>query len=139
MNYKKIYLYVISVKMDGTLPVPAQLVTEGNMSENFKKFRQKFENYLLASGASTKSDDVQRATLLHIIGDDRLDIYNTLDIKCADAEKGITVKDILTAFEKYFNPRKNEVYERYLFFNIHQESGQNINDFIVKLKTQAKQ
>ena len=42
--------------------------------------------YLLASGLDDESEDKKIAVLLHCIGEDALEIYNTLDILYEDAE-----------------------------------------------------
>jgi len=53
-----------------------QLKLEGNMRENWKRFKQLFDIYLLASGWN-KSDDRKIAILLNLIGEDALEVYNT--------------------------------------------------------------
>ena len=122
---------------------PSPLVFQGNLPENFRRFKQKFNLYLLASGGSTKPIETQNAILLYVIGDEGLEVYNTLTITPRNDDAGnaipINTVDILNAFEQYCNPRKNVVYERYKFFNIKQEEGQLIDDFITQLKLQARQ
>ena len=51
--------------MEGALVPPSGLALTGNLPGNFRRFKQKFELYLLASGGSSKSADVQKAILLH--------------------------------------------------------------------------
>ena len=126
----------------GTLLPPKPLILQGNLPENFRRFKQRFNLYLLASGNSTKADNIKNAILLHVIGDEALEIYNTLTVTQRNNAEGepidINTEDILLAFENYCNPRRNVVYERYKFFIIKQTEGQPIDEYITKLKTQAK-
>ena len=105
--------------MEGALVPTPGLALTGNLPENFRRFKQKFELYLLASGGSSKSADVQKAILLHVIGDDAQEIYNTLTITPRTNDDGAAIpedtSDILNSFEEYCNPRRNVVYERDMF------------------------
>ena len=56
---------------------PGPLSLQGNLSENWRRWKQRFELYLTASGTSEKDASVQSATLLHIAGEDALEVYNT--------------------------------------------------------------
>ena len=49
----------------------------GNMAENWKKFSERFQLYLMASGANGKSDKTRIALLLHIMGEEAIDIFNS--------------------------------------------------------------
>ena len=51
---------------------------EGNLSENWRRWVQRFDLYLTASGKIEKDEKVQCAILLHgTIGEEALEIYNT--------------------------------------------------------------
>ena len=53
----------------GQFRLPPQLdVNSGNVSENFKRWKQQVEVYLAASGASEKDDKVQTAIILNCAG-----------------------------------------------------------------------
>ena len=53
------------------------LCLSGDITENWKKWKQIWNLYSLASGASEKGKSVQYVILLHMIGEESLDIYNT--------------------------------------------------------------
>ena len=59
--------------MDKLQP-PGPLALQGNLSENWK---QRFELYSAASGLNEKDEKIQSATLLHVIGEEALEVYNT--------------------------------------------------------------
>ena len=61
-------------KWDGSSK-PTRTVT--TVAENFKKFKQSFEIFQVASGLESKAKEIQSMTLLHVVGSDALEIYNT--------------------------------------------------------------
>ena len=61
------------------LPPPEALdLSGGNISANWKKFKQKYTNYKIATGISSKDSATRVATLLTVIGNDAIDVFNTL-------------------------------------------------------------
>ena len=61
------------------LPPPEQLdLSGGNISENWKKFKQKFTTYEIATGINKKKSGTRVATLLTVIGKDAIDVFNTI-------------------------------------------------------------
>ena len=46
---------------------PEPLSLDGNLSENWRRWQQRFELYLEASGVSEKAEKTQAATLLHVV------------------------------------------------------------------------
>ena len=59
------------------LPPPPGLQLTGNVSDNWAKFRQKLEIYFEATGAAGKAERVKTSILLHVIGEEALELYNT--------------------------------------------------------------
>lgn len=116
------------------LIVPLQ-INSGNLTDQWRLWRQKFENYLIASETNNKSEEVQCAQLLHFLGDDALQIYNSFSLTASERNK---VKTLLQKFEEYFIPKKNLTYERYKFFNLHQGANETIEQFVTELRNQAK-
>ena len=84
---------------------PEQLSFEGNVAENWRKWKQRFELFSAASGLGDKDEKVQSATLLHVAGPDTLKIYNTFSWDTEGDEN--KVEKIKERFEGYCNPRKN--------------------------------
>ena len=83
---------------------PGPLNLQGNLSENWRKWKQCFELYLIPSGINEKDDTVKSATLLHVAGEDALEIYNTFTWEEeGDDKKTDKIMDKLAA---YCNPRK---------------------------------
>ena len=59
------------------LKPPTGLQLTGNLSENWRKFKQRFEIYSIASGLNEKAEEIQVASLLHLVGEDALEVFDT--------------------------------------------------------------
>lgn len=55
---------------------PSLNVIEGNVSENYKKWKRQVDVYLMASGAVKKDKEVQIAIILNCAGPQIIDIYD---------------------------------------------------------------
>lgn len=106
------------------LGLPLKL-SEGNISANWKKFKQKYVTYEIATGISSKYSATRVATLLTVIGNDAIDVFNTLTWDEEGDEKKI--EKVLLKFEKPCEPKKNVNNERYKFFSRAHESGESID------------
>lgn len=69
---------------------------------------------MTALGASDKGEEVKIAILLHTIGEEALEVYNTFTVTTAD-EDDITMEGVLKTFKDYCSPQKNVVFERHQF------------------------
>lgn len=115
---------------------PEPLSLHGNLSENWRRWKQRFQLYLTASGTSEKDESVQSATLLHVAGEDALEVYNTFTWDNADDQNKIN--KIYEKFEAYCNPRKNVTYERHIFNTRNQQPDETIDHYVTDLKLKAK-
>ena len=101
---------------------------QGNIAENWQRWKQHFEIYMVASGKNSKSDEVKAATFLHIAGPEALEIFNTLSFDDAGDDKKLVEK-----FEAYCIPRKNVTWERHVFNTRNQQSGKSIDQYVTDL------
>ena len=113
---------------------PAALNFNGNLKENWRRFKQQFDIYNIASGTAERDDKVQAMTLLHVVGAEAIEVYNTFTWDGKDKEK---VADICEKFEAYCNPRKNITYERHMFNTRVQKEGELIDAYVTELKQRA--
>ena len=51
---------------------------QGNTDQKWKKFKQKWNNYEIATGVAKKDKPTRVATLLTVIGEEAVDVYNTV-------------------------------------------------------------
>ena len=75
-----------------------------------------------------RNDSQKRAALLHLVGDEVQDIFETL------AEVGTTYEQAITKLDIHSDNKKNIPFERCVFHEAGQESGENIDSYVTKLK-----
>ena len=97
------------------------LSLEGNTSENWKGWKQRFELYLKATEADRKDKVIPVAILLHCIGEDGLEAFKTFEFEREEDKKKIDV--VLTKYDDYCSPRKNTLFERFKVWNRSQQEG----------------
>ena len=61
--------------------LPSPLSLEGNSGENGKHWSQRFELYLKATEADKKDEEIRVAILLHCVGEDGLEVFNTFEFE----------------------------------------------------------
>ena len=103
---------------------PEPLSLEGNLSENWRRWKQRFELYRNASGISGKEEKTQAATLLHMVRAEALEVYN--NFTWDNNGDNMKVKQIMAKFEAYCNPRR----ERHVSNNRNQLPGEPIDHFM---------
>ena len=81
---------------------PGALNLNGNLRENWQRWVQRFELFLTASEKVKETEKVQCGILLHLIGDEALEIYNTFTFSESEDRDKLSV---LKKFEDYVNPR----------------------------------
>ena len=90
------------------LPVFPKFETNGNtfsLGHTWGKYLQKLENSFV--GMNTESRKRRKALLLHYLGDDVFDIYQTL----SDTRDEKGYEETKAALTKYFKPQVNEEFE----------------------------
>ena len=120
--------------MDG-FHEPSALIFDGNTYENWRRFKQQYDIYLTDSGSEKKDDSIKIAILLNIAGEDAIEVFNTFQFPEGDEKK---LDKVLEQFERYCNPRKNVVFERYQFWQITQKDSETVDQFVTRLKNKEK-
>lgn len=90
----------------------------------------------MATGIDETSDKKRVCTLLSVIGEDAVKVYDTFEY--VDGESADSVEDVLTKFEEYCSPRKNTIYERYKFQCRNQEAGESGSQYMTELRHMAE-
>ena len=116
------------------IPVPAPLSTDGDQYANWEFFRSQWENYEIATGLFENQDKRRVATLISVMGKDCYRIFEHLDITSEQRKK---VDAILSKLEEYFKPKRNVIYERYIFRTTQQEPNETISEYVTKLRRLA--
>lgn len=116
------------------LRTPSELSLQGNVAENWRRWKQRFQLYMEASEKNGKDDKLKVATLLNLIGEDALEVFNTYTL--TDAQ----MKDytyVMKLFDDYCEPKRNIVFERFKFFSACQSESDCIDAFVTDLKKLA--
>ena len=114
----------------------------GNVAEAWRKWRQSFELYLLASGGDEFPPARKRALFLHCIGEEGVELYNTMEFAkilvtnpVIDESKDLEV--IMARFEVHCCPRKNVTFERYIFHTRKQMEAEPAEVYVAELRKKA--
>ena len=112
------------------LPALKPLKLKGNLAENWRRWKQRYELFMTATEASKKSAKIQSSMLLHLIGEDALEVFNTFEFGLEeDKEKPV---EILKKFDK------NLTVERHIFNSRMQHPGESIDKCITDLRLKVK-
>jgi len=104
-------------------------------TDEWPKWKRRFEQYRLASGLSEKSDECQASTLLYCLGTDSDDVLTTTRISDDDRKK---YNKVLEKFDEYFKVRHNVIFERARFNRRNQHPGESAEDYITVLHQLAQ-
>ena len=90
------------VKMQA-LQQPPNLQLTCNVSENWRRFKQRFQLYLSAISADGKNAKTKASVFLHVVGEEALEVYNNFQFT-VEADK-MKLDKILEKFEAYCIPK----------------------------------
>jgi len=106
---------------------------DGNLSETWTLWKQRFTTYLKATENNKKDDGTKVAQLLTLIGEQGIRIYNTFTFtEETDKEK---LEPVLSKFDSHFRPKKNVAFERFKFLTCEQKPGQTLDQFITEVQS----
>ena len=118
---------------------PKPLVIESNTAasaENWKIWRQMWENYVIISGIDSQPPEYQTALFLHSIGADAMRIYNGLKFGIGDNRQSPV--DIINKFNSHFLGETKEIFERFKFNKRNQQDGETIDQYVGVLHSMSK-
>ena len=104
------------------------MVTAGDSVNNWEFFKQQWTDYEVATGLEEQHPKVRIATLRSVMGKECLQIL--LNLKLAEEER-------TDCMECYFKPKRNIVYERYMFNTCMQNVAEPIVRYVNRLRKQA--
>lgn len=114
---------------------PEELQMDGDLEAMWPLFRQRFLLYMKAAGASQWPNDQKVALFLTVAGPAALQLFNSFQMDPKEAED---LENVLAQFESYCMPRRNEIYERFLFRTRLQEANEPIEDFVADLQHKSR-
>ena len=114
------------------LPAIAPFKPHGDptsVSQRFAKWKKSFEYFLGASAIT--SDARKKATLLHLIGPEVQEIFDTLTPASESYES------TLNALDQHFSVQKNIPFERSVFHQCKQRQGESLEQYVTRLRQLA--
>lgn len=115
---------------DHVKPVDA-LVLDGNLAENWRRFKRNYNIFASAARVNGQTDDIKINTFLNAIGPSAVDLFDSFAL--TDVQREV-YQTVVESFEAYCNPRKNVIYERYMFNQRNQRDGEKFDEFLMDLK-----
>lgn len=113
------------------LTQPKPMIMEGDLGENWRKFKSNFNIYSKASGCTLKTQDIQAAILLHCVGQEAREIFESFDMTEEEKNKP---GEIITKFDAYFLPQTNKSIERHRFNTRVQLKGESFEAYVADLR-----
>lgn len=107
-----------------------------NMAENWKVWKQMWNNYVIIAKLGTQPPEYKVALFLHCIGVDALKIFNGFQFDTPDDRNNLS--KIIEKFDQYTIGELNETFERYNFNSRNQEENESIDAYVTALRTLAK-
>ena len=92
---------------------PKTLDTTTNIAENWKQFKQIWENYAIITNLTAQMEQYRVALLLHCLGPGAMKIYNGKQFTSETDHH--TLSKIIEKFDEFTIGEVNETYERYIF------------------------
>lgn len=112
-----------------------KLKLDGNIAENWKKFKRNFEIFMTAGDLNAKTDEIKIGCFLNAVGEDAVDVFDTFGLSEEDSKVYATV---VGAFENFCKPKKNTVYDRFLFYQRKQKEGEPFDTFLMDIRRLVK-
>ena len=114
---------------------PEYLSLQGNVSENWRQWKQRFVNFLEAKEASGKNDKVKIAMLLTCIGPEAHERFNHLQF--TEGEDKAKYDHVMDKLETHFQGIKRTVFTRYQFWTCARDE-RSFPEYISQLRTLAQ-
>ena len=115
---------------------PDYISLQGNVAENWRNWKQMFDNFLIAKEAHKKKDMIKIAMLLTCIGPEALDRYNNFTYEEDEDKKKYSV--VVKKFATHFSGLKRTVFSRYQFWTHPRGESQPFQEYLTNLQTMAK-
>ena len=108
----------------------------GEIPENWKLWKEKYDNYFVISRLDRETPEFQLAMFKHTIGDDALKVIKTFNY--AEGENSSDWRVVMAKIEKHCIGEVNEIYERYCFNMRDKLPTESVDSFVAELRNLAK-
>ena len=134
--------------MDKIQPPPQLKLAGGNLADSWEKFKDSLQWYLEATTLATENDTRKIAILLTVAGSEAQEVFRTFkynpailatnDEAAVPAETDKQYDTVLRKFTEFCVPRKNVIYERYVFHTRVQREEEQFDSFVTDLRLMSK-
>ncbi|KAG5870574.1 hypothetical protein JTB14_029721 [Gonioctena quinquepunctata] len=107
----------------------------GDLGSNWRKFKNNFSLYSIATGCKEKAKEVQAAVLLHCLGKEANEVLDTMDLT---ANERTDPDKIIKQLDVHFLPKSNPSVETHKFNSRNQLYGESFENFLAELKKIAR-
>ena len=114
------------------IPPPQPMNIRGNVAENWTFFDKSWKYYKKATKLDKEPAGVISATLYAVMGRETFEIAQNLPMTDREDEEVI-----LKALKDHFEPKRNTIFERYLFNTATQNEGEKIDSYLARLRKLA--
>lgn len=121
----------LTKKMSDLLRKPDILKMEGNLSENWRRWKRTYDCYFDAAELSEKTDKIKINTFFNLIGPDAVDTFDSFNLP---AIQSAVYQNVVKAFDDFCKPKQNTVYERFVFNERKQKEGEPFDTFHMDIK-----
>lgn len=121
---------IVRRKMDYIKRVE-ELKLDGNLCENWRRFKRNYDIFSAAAEVDGKDDKIKINTLLNAVGPEAVEVFDTFEL--TDQERA-SYDRVIEKFAEFCKPRKNPVYERYVFYQRTQHEGESFDVFLMDIK-----
>jgi len=112
------------------IPMPDPMICKGNLEENWKTFKEDWQDYFTATELKNKDKETQVATLRTAMGATCKKRLKNLSLTEDERKDPDAILEKLTA---HFTPARNVLYDRFLFFEATQQPNETIDQFVLRL------
>ena len=110
------------------LKPPTKLNLRENTLENWKTYKQQWQNYAIVANLAAQPEEYQVVLFLHCLGTDVLRVYNGLSFATEEDKKKLS--KIMEKLDEYAIGEVNESYKRYVFNSRYQQPDESIDAYM---------
>jgi len=118
------------------IPDPLRMTGISNTADDWRRFKEQYENYEMAADLADKSQEIRAAVFLTCVGNDAYDVYRAFEFDPPGDRKKLD--PIIAAFEKFCVVAVIVTYERYVFNKRMQDSGERFDTFLGDVRRLAR-
>ena len=105
----------------------------GDLVSNWDIFRDSWQNYATVTKLADKDKKIVAATLLSIMGKECLHVCRNLPMTDEERQDA----NVIAKLSEYFIPKRNKIYERYVFNSRSQKVYESFDQFLTAVRKLA--